>query len=221
MVGGHVVERARRPFRAAANIPFTPTQRANGDHLPACAAVPISLEENMQIERSGPGAPLNLLSPHHPRAPVGIAGTAASLLSAAQEHTLTTLRDPELNFEAYGRRVLTDDLVGAAGYLTQGWLPDDSYRPGPVKLLREQATSPEGVAWDAINLGLQPDVQVIGMRDTQGGADSYFVCQPDPDDAHAPPRFFTLCIESGQGSGVYEIFVSPPRDWQAFLDQLG
>lgn len=172
----------------------------------------------MQIERSGPGAVLNTLGPQPPRAP---AGTAASLLSSAQEHALTALRDPDLNFEAYARRALTDELVGPGGYLTQGWLPEDSYRSGPVRLLREQATSADGVAWDATNLTLQPDVQVIGMRDTQGGADSYFVCQPDPDDAQGPPHFFTLCIESGQGTGVYEIFVSPPRDWQAFLDLLG
>lgn len=171
----------------------------------------------MQIERNGPGVVLNTLSPLPARMP----GAARSLLSSAQEYALTALRDPDLNFEAYGRRVLTDDLVGPGGYLTQGWLPEDSFRAGPVRQLREQATSADGVAWDASNLTLQPDAQVIGMRDTQGGADSYFVCQPDPDDAQAPPRFFTLCIESGQDTGVYEIFVSPPRDWQAFLDLLG
>ncbi|MBT2768467.1 hypothetical protein J7J08_12545 [Stenotrophomonas sp. ISL-67] len=134
---------------------------------------------------------------------------------------LSTLRDPDLNFEAHDRRLLTEDLMGPGGYLAQGWLPEDSYQAAPVTLLREQATSRDGVAWDAINLTLQPGVQVIGMRNTQGGADSYFVCQPDPEDAQGRLRFFTLCIESGRDTGVYEIFVSPPRDWQAFVDQFG
>lgn len=174
----------------------------------------------MQIVRNGSGAQLNPLGPHQPPAAPGLGRPATPLLSPAQEHALATLRDPDLNFDTYGRRVLTHDLVGANGYLTQGWLPDDSYQPGPVELLREQATNPKGVVWDAPNLALKPDVEVIGMRDAQGGADSYYLCQPDPGDAQAPLRFFTLCIESGRDTGVYEIFVSPPCSWEDFLDQL-
>lgn len=209
------------PPPVAFNAPFTPGQRSNGDHCLACAVAPILLEENMQIQRNGPGAVLNTSIPQPSRTSEANGRAVPSLLSPAQEYALSALQDPDLNFAAYGRRVLTEDLVGPGGYLTQGWLPEDSYLRGPVKKLREQATSADGVAWDAPNLGLQADVQVIGMRDTQGAADSYFVCQSDPDDPQAPPRFFTLCIESGQGTGAYEIFVSPPRDWQAFLDLLG
>lgn len=169
---------------------------------------------------SSSAAPLNL--PGRPAAPPnhGVANTPVSLLSPAQEQALTALGDPDLNFDPYCREGFTEELVGPTGYLTQGWLPDDSYRLGPVILLREEAISPEGVAWGEDNLSLQLDAKVIGVRDTQGGSESYFICQPEPDDPHAPPRFFTVCVESGQHEGRYEIFVSAPLEWQDFLDQL-
>jgi hypothetical protein len=170
---------------------------------------------------SSPAAPLNRTG--RPAAPPtdGGANTPVSLLSPAQEQALSYPSDPDLNFDTFCRDGFTNELVGPTGYLTQGWLPEDSYRQGPVILLREEAISPEGVAWGEDNLGLQPDAQVIGVRDTQGGSDSYFICQPDPDDPHAPPRFFTVCIESGQHDHRYEIFVSAPLEWEDFLDQLG
>lgn len=174
----------------------------------------------MEIKGNGPRVPL------HPSDHSGSGdrpdaeAPARSLLSPAQEQALLALRDRDLNFDPHARLALTHDLTGVGGYLTQGWLPDDSYRAGPVTLLWHEATSPEGVAWDTTNLALEPDAQVIGMRNTDGGADSYFVCRPDRDDVEAPPCFFTLCIESGRRTGMYEIFVSPPCSWQAFLDQL-
>ncbi|WP_312326118.1 hypothetical protein [Stenotrophomonas sp.] len=174
----------------------------------------------MEIKGSGPSVPLQP-SDHSPAAGRSDADAPArSLLSAAQEQALLALRDRDLSFDPHARRALTNDLTGVGGYLTQGWLPDDSNRDGPVKLLWHDATSPEGVAWDTTNLTLEPDAQVIGMRNTDGGADSYFVCRPDQQDADAPPNFFIVCIESGRRTGMYEIYVSPPCSWQAFLDHF-
>lgn len=120
--------------------------------------------------------------------------------------------DTDLDFSNFQRARYKDELVA---YLDTGWLPGDSLPPqgarqsGPVIMRREEARSPEGVVFGESNLALDPGCTVLGKRHSHGGADSYFV--------RLETAFYVLCIESGQDTSRYEIYVSPARDWPAFL----
>jgi hypothetical protein len=173
----------------------------------------------MHIMLGNPQVPARLYNAVDPVLP-GAAGPAPHALPDPQEQQLCQLPDAELSFDAMRRPEFHTDLTGPVGYLTHGWLPADSLRDGPVVMLREQACSRDGVAFGEDNLGLREDVMVLGMRDTQGGADSYFLCQWPEGTRVEEARFFTVCIESGRSTGRYEIHVSEPREWEAFLDDL-
>jgi hypothetical protein len=136
------------------------------------------------------------------------------------EAALGQLRDADLSFDVSRRAGFLADLIGPLGYLTHGWLPADSFQGGPVLMLREQACSRDGVAFGEDNLRLAEGVRVLGMRDTQGGADSYFLYHWPEGVPIEAARVFTVCIESGRSTGRYEIHVSEPMGWEAFLDQL-
>lgn len=169
-----------------------------------------------------PGAAPVPASLHNAAAPVrpAAADPARRALPGEQEDALSRLRDADLNFDASQRAGFLADLTGPVGYLTHGWLPADSFQRGPVVMLREQACSRDGVAFGEDNLGLEEGVLVLGMRDTQGGADSYFVCQWPEGAPFEAASIFTVCIESGRSTGRYEIHVSEPLGWEAFLDRL-
>lgn len=121
-------------------------------------------------------------------------------------------RDSDLDFSTFQRGRYKDELVA---YLDTGWLPGDSLPPeggrqsGPVVMLREDARSPGGVVFGVANLGLDPESIVLGKRHSHGGSDSYFV--------QLEAAFYVLCIESGQDTSRFEIYISPARDWPAFL----
>lgn len=124
-------------------------------------------------------------------------------------------RDSDLDFSPFQRARYETEL---REHLITGWLPSDCRPPagsrlsGPVVMLREAASTPEGVVFGEDNLGLDPGAELLGKRHAHGGADSYFLRFGD--------RFYTLCVESGHADARYEIFVSPPRDWPTFLSYL-
>lgn len=141
-------------------------------------------------------------------------------LPVAYEAMLCQVDSHDVCFDVFARAERLNDLIGSQGYLTHGWLAADSACPGPVIKLREEAVSPDGVVFGEDNLGLGNDVFVLGMRDAQGGADSYFLCQWP---AQAPIKdalFFDVCIESGRITGRHEIYVHGPLKWDAFLEYL-
>jgi hypothetical protein len=141
-------------------------------------------------------------------------------LPTEYEEALWHVRSCDADFAVSGRAKLLNDLIGSQGYLTNGWLAADSACPGPVIKLREEASSAAGVVFGEDNLGLEDDVLVLGMCHAHGGADSYYLCQWP---VHAPveeARFFVVCIESGQRTGRYEIFVDHPREWDQLLEYL-
>jgi len=118
----------------------------------------------------------------------------------------------DLDFSPSQRVGYEGELVA---YLDTGWLPADSLPPqggrqsGPVVMLREDARSPEGVVFGENNLALDPASTVLGKRHADGGAESFFI--------QLRTAFYVLCIESGQESSRYEIYVSPAMDWAGFL----
>ncbi|RRU20481.1 hypothetical protein EGJ34_04875 [Stenotrophomonas sp. 278] len=165
---------------------------------------------------SGDTMSINRIDGDRPNAPV--CGAGDSLPSpAAVDQALDGVQavHADLDFSTFQRVRYREELVAC---LDTGWLPGDSLPPeggrqsGPVVMLREAARSPDGVVFGECNLALDPASIVLGKRHSHGGADSFFV--------QLEGAFHVLCIESGQDTSRYEIYVSPARDWATFLSHL-
>lgn len=144
----------------------------------------------------------------------------AGQLPPAYEELLSEISVSGVHVDYYHRVEVLDRLIGGQGVLTHGWLAEDSAQPGPVIKRREQACAADGVVFGEDNLGLDKDVLVLGMRDAEGGADSYFLCQWSTQEPIDSARFFIACVESGRSTGRFEIYVRGPLQWDAFLDEL-
>ncbi|MBT2768468.1 hypothetical protein J7J08_12550 [Stenotrophomonas sp. ISL-67] len=150
------------------------------------------------------------------------AGDAASpTLGEAFEQVLATREGDFLHFGSVDMPLARDAFrsriaATLAAYLEQGFLEGDD-DAGPIQRRVATADHEEGVEPYMVNLALREDVQVFGMYNNDGCGDCYYACVP----AQAAPVFFRISIESGMAAGgPYEISVSDPMDWQAFLAQL-
>lgn len=144
-------------------------------------------------------------------------GSAVPRQSDQREAELRRLEqnNVELDFAPGQRPRYQEELTG---YFATGWLPQDSHRPGPVLATADAAANTNGMEPNPDHLVLDARAEVLGKRNSVGGVESYFV--------QLEGRYFQISIESGRdpsrpNAGSYEIFVSPPYDWETFVEELG
>ena len=146
---------------------------------------------------------------------------APPALDAAQEQALC---QHEGNFLSFGctadpaiRELIRDQWTRELEvFLEDGYLEEED-TDGPVQRRVASATHAGGVVCGQINLALQDGVRVIGFFDNQGVGDCFYLSRLND----GRQVFHVLCIESGmEVGGPYDIYVSPARDWHAFLDHL-